>query len=410
MKKLLGNLLFDRWVLIFAVLVFFDILIKHNLETHGVFLGYIIEVSVLLIFNQKRCAPKMIVNATKHYLLFFSPLICFAIMFGFHIIAKEVITDKIVYRCIDLVFLLYFIFFSKVNKLEEIGFSIKLAAIIGSLSVLFVTHGDSLYNWRSDSDTMADKGFLTILYAIVQCLCITDILYKKNIVINMLILFFILYVNMFFVQSKTAFLALFFYFVIIFVLLKGRIRYYMLIGFVIFSIIVYFNSSFLITDSIANGINVFLGNEIFSLDAHTVEKTMVTFDMRDVITNYCLILFLKSPLWGIGIGGYAASGGILGVIECESTFLDMLVEGGLLYFVPVVASIFIPLCVGFYKAKIKGETSYQMLWTMSVLPCIIVCFYWNDFLFPFSFALIGICSYVIFNKNGSYKKVSAIKY
>lgn len=410
MKKLINNLLFDRWVLLFTVLVFFDMLIKHNLETHGVFFGYFVEVFLLILFNLKRCAPKLIVIKTQCYLLFFSALICFTMMFIFHLLAKEVITDQIVYRYIDLVFLLYFTFFSKINKLEEIGFAIKIVTIIGSLSVLFVSQGDVLYDWRKDTDTLADKGYLTILFAISQCLCIADIIYKRNIAMNIILLMFFLYINMFFVQSKTAFLSLAFNFIVMFALLRGRFRFYFIIGLLAFAIIIFFNSSFLLTDSIANGINVFFGSEIFGLDAQTEKYSMVTFDMRDMITNYSLLLFLKSPLWGIGIGGYEASGGILGVMECESTFLDMLVEGGLLYFMPILASIIIPLVVGFYNAKIKKETSYQLFWVLSVIPCIIVCFYYNDFLFPFPFALIGICSYVVFNKNERYKTVPTIKY
>ena len=81
MKKLINNLLFDRWVLLFTVLVFFDMLIKHNLETHGVFVGYIVEIFCFIVFNLKRCAPKMIVYKSQLYILFFSALIFYFFFF-----------------------------------------------------------------------------------------------------------------------------------------------------------------------------------------------------------------------------------------------------------------------------------------------------------------------------------------
>ena len=313
-------------------------------------------------------------------------------MFLFQILNGEFVSQRIIYIFFNIFVFLYFVFYSKINRLENIGFAVKIMTFLGSISVLMITKGDTTIIWRNQS--LIDKGFLTIFFAISLCLCITDIIFKKNIYINIFLFLFYFYLNMFFIQSKTAFVSLGLYLCIIFFLVKGRYRLYFLLVLAIGCMIILANSNTLLSGSMANAVNVFFQNDIFSLDASVAKKNMGTFEARELITAYCLILFLKSPLWGIGIGKYSEMGGFMGITECESTYLDMLVEGGLLFFIPVFANIVIPLIYGIYRLKRGRVVSY-----VSVLSCIVVCFYWNDFLHPFVFALIGICCYAIFSYN-----------
>ena len=397
MKRILYTLFNDRWSLFFFTLLVVDMVFKIQYAgSHGFFFGAILEIILLFLINSKKSAPKLVLNNNKivHFLVLMV-FLCYFFMLFCHIITGETVNVRVLYVFFNFLFFLYFAFFTKINNLDCIGWSIKIVTIIGSLSVLLITKGNTDTAWRGDA--LIDKGFLTIFFAISFCLCITDVMFRKNVTTNLLLFVFLLYINMFFIQSKTAFVSMVLYIFIMMFLLKGRIRLYLLIGVTLCSVLILLNSGFFLSDSMANAINVVLNDEFFSLDAKIQQHHMGTFDMRKMITSYSIMLFLKSPLWGIGIGGFREQGGYLGVTECESSYLDMLVEGGLLYFIPVFLIISIPYIRQIYLIKKKQQPSYQSFWTVSVMTCILICFYWNDFLLPFVFGLIGICFYIVFN-------------
>ncbi len=394
MKKKLISQLSDKWYVLFLVILLVDVF-KHKIAFHGVFTGNLIEVSFLLA-NLKTYVRKLNVEKIKHVILIYSGVICFTLMLLFQIIAGGYISEQIIYHYLNFIIFIYFVFFTNTSLLEEIGFVIKILTIAGLCPVL-LSSDTYIGEWRNDA--FIDKIYLTGLVAISLCLCITDILFKKNTLMNFIFLFFIFYANMFFVQSKTAFVSLGLYLITILFLSKGRTRNYLLLGLLISIPLLYYRSDLFLSDSITNAVNIFFGSNVFNLDAKTQHMYTGTFDIRELIIYASLLTFYSSPLWGIGIGGIVEKGGFYGVMECESTYLDMLVEGGLLYFVPVFLSIIIPFITCIYNIKWKKIPSYQYYWAISILSCIIICFNWNDYLWPIFFALIGICTNLIFNRN-----------
>lgn len=411
MKELFHNTLFDRWCFIYITLLLVDMLFKVHFDFHSSFFAMIIELCVLFFFNFKSYVPKFHNRSKIIYLLYYSMLLLYFLMFIFQIAAGEYISPDVLYDFFNCFIFIYFAFYSKIDRLENIGFAIKLMTLLGCFSILLITRGDTSAFWRRE--TLIDKGFMTIFFAISQCLCITDIIFKNKIWLNLFFLIIFFYINMFFVQSKTSFVAFGLYLLVLLFLSKRRYRIYALLFLIVGGIVVVTKSDVFISESIAYAVNNFFNNDIFSLDATAEKRNIGSFEARSAITYYCLTIFWNNPLWGIGIGGYKDMGGFLGVTECESSYLDMLVEGGLLYFIPVFANIIIPLIYGLYYIKCKSNTIiYQMLWAVSVLTCILVCFYWNDFLHPFAFALIGMCCYAIFcntNLNKSQYKTLYMK-
>ena len=81
-------------------------------------------------------------------------------------------------------------------------------------------------------------------------------------------------------------------------------------------------------------INYVLGSDVLQVDYRS--KQFVTFDMRSEINSFTFSLFLQNPWIGIGCGVYQNIA-LLGVSECENTYADIFVEGGILWGIPMCA-------------------------------------------------------------------------
>ena len=118
---------------------------------------------------------------------------------------------------------------------------------------------------------------------------------------------------------------------------------------------------------------------------------MGTYDAREIIDLYCANLFLNNPIYGIGLGNYELISSLpTEVTECENTYFDLLVNGGLLYGGPV---IYILLASLIRCCKIIRHLRHNILYynILGILISIIVCFRWNDFLYANIFMIIGMC-------------------
>ncbi len=392
MKKLLYNQFHNSWILLSSLMILVDFLVKRKFSFS---VGYIIEIAILFLFLTGNKKHRIAIYDKNVNMLFYSGIFCLIIMFVSHVFAGLIYTYGIIFPFIDYFFFLYYAQYSKINCLEDIGFSIKLLTLLGCLHVLVIYMGGNFANWRELA--LIDKSYLTLFFAVSQALCITDIIFKKHIYMNIFFLIFFTWINSFFVFSKTSFVSLVFLLILLVVLSKGRIRWYMILMLLV-GLIIIINFETLLPRAFANLINVVTNSDVYYFSESDARQRSLTYDVRGDIIGYALSLFYNSPLWGIGIGGYHESGGFLGVLECESSYLDMLVGGGILYFLPVFANMIVPFFLICINIKFKGVNTYQSYWVVSVLASLLICFLWNDFIFPSTFALIGICSYITFDK------------
>lgn len=285
--------------------------------------------------------------------------------------------------------------------MNDIGFVLKIICLIGCVSIALLTGLNSGVSYRSDA--IIDKSGMTLWISLALASSFVDILFRRRVLLNVLLFAFIFLFNLFVVQSKTAMLSIFIALVVLFVCAlkeERKLILKMLIPVVcpwIVGILV--SPETFLSTSMMVAFNHVTGSNFF----HIVDSSrdLVTYEMRDVIEAYAFSKFLSSPLWGLGMGVYANEGGVLGVTECESTYLDFLVEGGLMLFVPMVL-VLIRIFYGARKNIVERINQYDNYSTLVFVVVIAICFRWNDFIMPCCFSLLGMCSFMSEKRTGNY--------
>ena len=112
-----------------------------------------------------------------------------------------------------------------------------------------------------------------------------------------------------------------------------------------------------------------------------IDKLTSTYVNRSLILNYAFSLFLDHPLWGVGFGQYASFASLNTSIlatQTESSWLNLLVEGGLIYFINHLFFVFYLI----YKSVKTSRNSFDFVFrTRSLLIIIayIVLNLFNDY-------------------------------
>lgn len=383
------------WGIIIVLIIAIDIIGSAYFETGKT---YMIFACLLVAFFIKGKSLTVNNNA-KYPLILVLSFICLVIMQNMFIIGVDK-GRQIVFFLYTLM-LLFYARKGNVNEIHILSFCIKLLAIIGTISVLFITGFRNDVAYREDA--LIDKGMLTIWYAMLYAITISDILLKKNILINVFLFVFIFTINLFVVQSKTAaFSACVFVIVVYFLSEKSvrlQFRKWVLPIVFILAIAIIFFPDILLPDSMKIAINYVLGSDVLQVDYRS--KQFVTFDMRSEINSFTFSLFLQNPWIGIGCGVYQNIA-LLGVSECENTYADIFVEGGILWGIPMCAIMIFILFKSIINIKRKCWV-YENYICLAIIVSMLVVFQYNDFIRPFTFIYLGCCYYVV---NSSHTKIS----
>lgn len=281
-----------------------------------------------------------------------------------------------------------------------------IISLLGAVSILSLNGFTSMSGSVRD-EMLIDKGFLTVWFSISLCFSFIDSMIKGIKNYSTIMFVFILLVNLVVVQSKTCILAFIVFFGFFIILSKTQIRKrllrYMIPIFIVYGGLILSNPTEYIPHTFIVAINQVVGSDV--IPVYTDKFDMGTYDSRELIDAFCANLFLENPIVGIGLGNYELLPMLpTGVTECENTYFDLLVNGGLLYGAPVIYILLITI-VRNVRQIWKSANTIEYYYILGVLVSIIVCFRYNDFLNISIFMFIGTCYY--FCKNP--KKLNVFK-
>ena len=230
-----------------------------------------------------------------------------------------------------------------------------------------VSKGLRIYNVTNF--TFLDKAYYTVILTITVIFMLSDLLINKGkvklfrkIALLFCIVIFSL-VNVVIVQSKLFIIALATMALAMALFSKGAIRrrIVLILCLAVFTAIVIFT---FFSNIVPDYIYIFL-NRYFGLFGNIIAKMQLfarlssTYVHRSTIYKYALKVFLGNFIFGVGFGNYriyaSANSELLGdVFQTESSYLGILVEGGVIYFLAhmiFLADILIKLCKGIRKNK-----------------------------------------------------------
>lgn len=376
----------NSWVIIIVLIIAIDIVGSAYFETGKTYM--IFACLLFAFFSKEKCLAN---NDVKLPWVLVISFVCLIILQNLFIIDVD--------KNRQIVFLLYVLilfFYAKKGNVQEmhtLSLCVKILAIIGTLSVLSITgfRNDVMYR----EDVLIDKGMLTIWFAMLYAITISEVLMKKNILSNIVLFLCILVINLFIVQSKTAvFSAVVFIGVVYFISekkVKRQFKKWLMPALFILAVAIIMFPTILLPESMRIGINYVLGADVFQVDYHS--KQFATFDMRSEINAFTFSLFLQNPWIGIGCGAYKNIA-FLDVTECENTYADIFVEGGLLWGLPMVAIMIFILYKSIKNIKRKHFV-YENYLCLAIIVSMIVAFQYNDFVRPFTFLYLGCCFHAV---------------
>lgn len=278
-----------------------------------------------------------------------------------------------------------------------------IISLLGAVSILSL-NGFSVMSSNMRDEMLIDKGMLTIWFSLTLCFSFIDSMVKGIKNFSTLIFVFILLVNLVVVQSKTCILAFVIFLGFFIVLSKQQIHKrllrYMIPLLIVYGVLIFSNPTEYIPHTFIVALNQVVGSDV--IPVYTDKFDMGTYDSRELIDIYCTKLFFENPIVGIGLGNYELLPTLpTGVTECENTYFDLLVNGGLLYGAPVIYILFITL-VRNVKLIWKSTNIVEYYYILGILISMIVSFRYNDFLNISVFMFIGSCYYFCkINKNFS---------
>lgn len=266
---------------------------------------------------------------------------------------------------------------------------IKVIAIVSTLSVILITGGAYGAMWRSQ--TLLDKGYMTLWYGLTLCICYMEIIANREIKLNIFLMALITISNLYLVQSKTAFLS-FIVFVFVHFICCNKQQRETIYKYSFLVIIILASTGFgaiieVLPLEIRIAINQFWGNNVLDVSDATV-KDYSTYTSREAIDAFSYTIFTENPFFGIGVGNYSYTG--KDILECENTYFDLLTQFGIIGSLPIFLILSYTTVKCFYYAKKYPSIPYYINILAIIIP-IIVCFRWNDFLSMYVFMMIGIC-------------------
>lgn len=379
----------NRWDLLFIFFLLFTLVINAALGVRGTFVGDIIKFLLLFLVTSHYIKHKY--PSVKFVNTFFC-LVCIFTIIQFVIFNNLIILKLFIGVC----FFCFFSVFSNYKHVRCLSLSIKIASIIITLNVFYVclVHGGVMY-FSFREYTWLDKSFYTSIYAFTYVLCLLDIMHNIKKVENFLLLLLCTLTNIFIVQSKTALFTIPITMLIIWFYGSNDVKRnnrkflkYIILG--VLLVLVFF-PNIALPDPIKLGINKLLNTNLFVVDV--VGNMEKTYDMRGLIWAFCIDLWMKHPFFGIGIGHYEyyivkADELICDVGEEESSFLQIIVEGGLLYFSIMFYFFYDSIKKSIHKVKTIRD--YYSFYPLLIYFTYVIIIIGNDFIDLFFWISCGI--------------------
>lgn len=247
------------------------------------------------------------------------------------------------------------------GMLDSVTNILKISTIISCAASILVAVREGVISVSRGE--MIDKCMLTFLFSVSICFSLIDIVNRKKVLFNSMVLLMALGCNMLLIQSKITFMSVLIFMVVYFINSNKKARtnlikyasIFLAIGIVVFS-----TYDLEIPLPMQFAVNKLLGFSLFDINVSSAleDHLSITYDTRNDIKDFCFGLFEENPILGVGLGNYAnivsKSGKYFSdITDTESSWLGILCEGGILYIFLMlyffVKSIFISIRV--YKVS-----------------------------------------------------------
>lgn len=225
------------------------------------------------------------------------------------------------------------------SMLDSVTNILKISTIISCAASILVAVKEGVISVTRGE--MIDKCMLTFLFSVSICFSLIDIVNRKKVLFNSMVLLMALGCNMLLIQSKITFMSVLIFMVVYFINSNKKARtnlikyasIFLAIGIVVFS-----TYDLEIPLPMQFAVNKLLGFSLFDINVSLAleDHLSITYDTRNDIKDYCFGLFTDNPIIGVGLGNYAnivsKSGKYFSdITDTESSWLGILCEGGILY-------------------------------------------------------------------------------
>ena len=289
------------------------------------------------------------------------------------------------------------------------GLSFQLLTTFISVDVLWVCLSNNEFRYFR-YEVIVDKSFITLFYSMTFIFCLTHFFMNRRRTLNFLILSFNLFVNVFIVQSKIS-ISVFFLCLTIMIIFgvtnkKRELMYFALGCGIVLTVIHAILPNQELPNEISYAINKLYRDNLYGFDRVQSQQMELTYDIRHALWAYALSLFYAHPILGIGIGNFVEHKFVYSrdfvITQTESSFINILTEGGLIYFM----IIFFLFCKGINCAYLKfkkfHDPDYILCFTFFCSYLLLI--FGNDFMDSIFWIMMGLFMGVLAEKETAFYK------
>lgn len=294
------------------------------------------------------------------------------------------------------------------GSLILVGVLLNLDALIHIPEIL--SSGLRIFNIKGL--LILDKPIYSMVLTLTISFLLVEIALKKNkyVFLSWSYIGISLFVNIFFLQSKSSILCLITALAVFYLNASRKIRR-RIIFLIVFSSMLLFLFSYFFPQYIPEYIKAFFYKVIGNSGNQVYDRYNLTFDHRKIIREFALGLFWKNPILGVGFGNYSfyAIQNLPGfATQTESSFLNVFIEGGVIYGLGYITLNLYLFCELFLKRKkMLRQSGYIYIEMMLMILLIFIFNFQNDYInFCYWILMAIITSYVLYPdkyKMGGYK-------
>ena len=323
----------------------------------------------------------------------------------FHILFCGLGNNEIKYFLYIVVFIIIYTLLDKENwniiEISLVGISLFMAIDALRYLPLMISRGLRIYNVYSN--TILDKSVYTLILTLAFiCELINFVDINKGSskivrIVHLLLMIFIGAVNLIVIQSKLFVVVLVVSLFVLYFFVNSKpkkiVRSVLIVALSLLIIVFVF-----FPQIIPDYIYVFF-NRYFGLFGDAVEGIRAysryesTYNMRGTVYTHSFQLLLDNPILGIGFGNYRThalenADQLNGVVQTESSMLNILVEGGIVYFSFHIILLIVML-KGVIRANKRNRGDLFFTKMLLILIALIILNIGNDFYNIFYWLFLG---------------------
>ena len=289
--------------------------------------------------------------------------------------------------------------FSSKGFIKYLYASVVIVTLVTTIPLLYYY---ILYGYYARFDIVFEKSMMTFLYGFSFILLLTELFQTqgKCKYIILALLLYLLFVNVFILQSKTSIFALLVIFTLMFILRHKEInltfkRYWKGLILVL-AILPFLPIEWEIPDAMKQAANQLTGKTVFVMEREMKEDT---YEIRGVILNRTIDIINEKPFFGAGFGNIASAliPTHTGITQGESQLIDFALEGGLTYLI-AFAILTIPIVITSYKQIRNFKTTYADKFVFyQIIGFLILCT-GNEMLSSLGWIFLGTLIYLLKTK------------